>query len=90
MAKRGAQPGNCNAAKNKAACRAKKGKSTAFTVKYDRKVGGTGTVTVKAMSAKEAIRNASNLVHTGTKFRRAKRTTKTVGLNRTRGWRRKY
>jgi len=89
----GAPLGNCNAAKNKASCRLKKGKnkSELYFVSYTKKIGGKGIVEVKARNKAEAIGNAKSLVHTGTGFKFPRRTSssKSVAtISRTRGWRR--
>ncbi|MCI1681457.1 MAG: hypothetical protein LKI39_02750 [Bacteroides sp.] len=40
-----------------------------YKVSYDKKVGGKGTMVVKAMSENEALRNAYNNCFTGSNFR---------------------
>ena len=42
-----------------------------YTIIYDRKIGGTNTIKVKARTAAEAIANAKNTTHTGKNFRHA-------------------
>lgn len=42
-----------------------------YTIIYDRKIGGTNTIYVKARTAAEAIANAKNTTHTGKNFRHA-------------------
>lgn len=40
-----------------------------FEVTYDRQIGGTTTIVVKANNEKEAINNAKNQRYTGKNFR---------------------
>ena len=40
-----------------------------YKVNYDKKVGGVGSVLVKAPSPKQALKNAKQLVFTGKNFR---------------------
>ena len=42
-----------------------------YTIVYDRKIGGTNTILVKARNEREAIANAKNTTHTGKNFRHA-------------------
>lgn len=42
-----------------------------YTIVYDRKIGGTNTMKVKARTPAEAIANAKNIRHTGKNFRHA-------------------
>lgn len=42
-----------------------------YFITYDRKIGGTNTIQIKARSAAEAIANAKNTINTGKNFRHA-------------------
>lgn len=42
-----------------------------FTVSYTKKIGGTGSVIVKAMGAEQALKTAKDSVFTGSDFRNA-------------------
>jgi len=47
-------------------------KNKAYKVYYDKKVGGVGSVIVKAQTPKQALSNAKQHVFTGKKFRNPK------------------
>lgn len=57
-----------------------------FKVSYTRKVGGVGTINVKASDAKQAIINARNLCAAGKDFRDAVETTETYVKPRKQGF----
>lgn len=42
-----------------------------YAIVYDRKIGGTNTIYIKARNEREAIANAKNTTHTGKNFRNA-------------------
>lgn len=42
-----------------------------YAITYDRKIGGTNTIYIKARNEREAIANAKNTTHTGKNFRHA-------------------
>ena len=49
----------------------KKSKAKVYEVTYTKKVGGNGTILVKADSKKRALKNADYLCFTGSDFRNA-------------------
>lgn len=49
-----------------------KNKSNTFEVTYTKKVGGNGTIIVRAENKAQALRNAKYLCFTGSDFRGAK------------------
>lgn len=57
-----------------------------YEVEYTRKVGGTGTIIVRAKNEKMALINAKELCFTGSDFRNANETKKEYAKPRKQGF----